>query len=69
MGKIVALVMVLFMMIIGLTFVAELQPVLGNVTYKGGGIGDVIFGLAQDWVPVIAIVGLLFYGFKKLIGQ
>lgn len=69
MGKILGLVMVIFLVFIGLTFVSELQPTLGNATYEGGGIGATIFGLAQEWIPPIAILGLMFWGFRKLMSR
>ena len=65
----VALIVSIVLIFVGLEIVAAIAPLLGNITYAPEGIGATVFGIAQWLVPVLAIIGLIIFGIRHLIGS
>lgn len=54
---------------LAMTLIGEFAPLMGNLTYSGGGIGATIFGLVQDWILPLALIGLLIYVVLTFVGR
>lgn len=65
--KIGGVLMCIVAVYFGMVFVSEMAPEIGNITYGGAsGIGATFFDLLKEWLPVISIVGLLFFAITYL---
>jgi uncharacterized membrane protein len=60
-GWLAGLILILFLAYIALNMVSVFSPVIGNLTFEGGGIGATIFSLVQTWILPLALIGLLIY--------
>lgn len=60
-GWLAGLIVVLILAYLAMTLIGEFAPLMGNLTYSGEGIGATIFGLVQDWILPLALIGLLIY--------
>lgn len=67
-GILVGLIVTIFLIYLGMSFVSTFSSTMGNLTYTGGGIGDTFFTLAQTWILPLALVGMVIYGVKKFLG-
>jgi ABC-type sulfate transport system permease subunit len=65
---IVTLFVALVLIYVGFMFIAQFTPIIGNITYEGGGIIQTFFDLGKWLIPVLAIVGLIIYGVTHFLG-
>lgn len=66
-SKIGSLLMCIVAVYFGMVFVSEMSPEIGNLTYGGeAGLGETFFDLLKEWLPVISIMGLLFFAIVYL---
>lgn len=63
------LIVVLFLAYIALNLISVFSPVMGNLTFSGGGIGGTIFTLVQTWILPLALIGMLIYVVYHFIGH
>ena len=67
-GIITGLIIGLVLIFVGLNLVSTLGGSFGNLTYEGEGFASTLFDIAKWLVPGLAVLGLVIYGLKALLG-
>ena len=67
-GIITGLIIGLVLIFVGLNLVSTLGGSFGNLTYAGTGFASTLFDIAKWLVPGLAVLGLVIYGLKALLG-
>jgi hypothetical protein len=52
-----------------MTMIGTFEPLIGNISYAGGGVGRTIFSIVQQWVIPLALIGLLVYVIMTFLGK
>jgi len=68
-GWLTGLIIVLFLAYIAMTMIGTFEPLIGNISYAGGGVGRTIFSIVQQWVIPLALIGLLVYVIMTFLGK